>query len=539
MSILINLGKSIIRGWRGYLLAVALVALATWLKHLAEPDIIPTDVPILYLLAIVPTAIFFGFGPSILVAVLSLLAYDYYFVPPYHEFSTNIMAVPILGIFLAVAILISYLASNLRRKNLIAEKEIAARKRSETELLKYQDSLEDLVKQRTAELEKANLALQQEIARCKQTEEALRDSQQRWATTLESIGDAVLATDAEGQVEFMNSVAERLTGWNLREAFGQPSGVVFHIINEKTRQKVDSPISRVLQEGAACGLANHTLLVRKDGTELPIDDSGAPIITPDEEITGVVLVFRDISDRKRAEEALQKYTHDLEEANRELESFSYSVSHDLRAPLRGIDGFSNALMEDYTDKLDEQAKDFLTRIRQSTQLMGRLIDDMLTLSRINRVEMHPDKVNLSEMVLSIAEELKRSQSDRAAEFTIPPNIIACGDRALLDALLRNLLENAWKFTGKSPVSKIEFGVLNQNEERIYYIRDNGVGFDMKYSDKLFKPFSRLHSQEEYPGTGIGLANVLRIVHRHGGRVWSEGEPGKGAAFFFTLGQKSL
>jgi PAS domain S-box-containing protein len=536
MSILIRLGRSIIRDWRGYLLAVALVILATWLKYLAQPDLIPADVPILYLLAIVPIAVFFGFGPSILVAVLSLLAYDYFFIPPLHEISVNIMAAPILGIFLAVALLFSYLASNLRRKNLIANEEIAARKQSQEELVKYQNSLEDLVKHRTAELEKANVALQNEIARCKQTEEALRENQQRWATTLRSIGDAVMATDAAGQVVFMNAVAEKLTGWSLREAFGQPSGNVFHIINEKTRQKVDSPIARVLQEGTACGLANHTLLVRKDGTELPIDDSGAPIIMPDEEITGVVLVFRDITARKQTEEALQKYTRNLEEANRELESFSYSVSHDLRAPLRGIDGFSAALMEDYADKLDEQANDFLTRIRQSSQLMGRLIDDMLTLSRISRAEMHPDKVDLSEMVLSITEELKRSQPKRAAEFIIAPDITACGDRALVDALLRNLLENAWKYTSKCPQTRIEFGLIQDDSGPVYFIRDNGVGFDMKYSDKLFKPFSRLHSQEEYPGTGIGLANVLRIVRRHGGRVWAESEEGKGAEFYFTLGK---
>jgi PAS domain S-box-containing protein len=534
MSLLNRLGRSLGHDWRGYLLAIILVAVATWLKHLAEPDIIPKNVPILYLLAIVPTAIFFGLGPSILVSVLSLLAYDYYFLSPVHQFSFNISEAPILGIFLSVGILFSILASNLRSKNLIANQEIAARKKTEAELLKYQSQLEDLVKQRTAALEATNSALQNEIFRCKQTEAALRESQQRWATTLESIGDGVMATDSVGQVVFMNSVAVRLTGWSLAEAFGQPSDNVFHIINENTRQKVDSPISRVLREGSVCGLANHTLLVRRDGTELPIDDSGAPIITPDEKITGVVLVFRDISARKRAEEALQQYTRDLEAANRELESFSYSVSHDLRAPLRGIDGFSNALMEDYAGKLDEQAKEYLTRIRQSAQLMGQLIDGMLTLSRVNRVEMHPDKVDLSQIICSIAEELKRSQPERTAEFIIAPNITDYGDRALLDALLRNLLENAWKFTEKRPHTLIEFGLKQGAGGPVYFVRDNGIGFDMKYSDKLFKPFSRLHSQEEYSGSGIGLANVFRIVRRHGGQVWAEGEAGKGATFFFTL-----
>jgi PAS domain S-box-containing protein len=331
-------------------------------------------------------------------------------------------------------------------------------------------------------------------------------------------------------------LSEKLTGWDLREASGQPSEKIFNIINEKSRQQADSPIARVLREGTVCGLANHTLLVRKDGTELPIDDSGAPIKTPDEKIIGVVLVFRDISDRKRAEESRQQHTRDLEEANKELESFSYSVSHDLRAPLRGIDGFSNALLEDYASKLDEQGKDFLNRIRQSSQLMGQLIDDMLKLSRINRAEMHPDKVDLSGIALSISEELRRSKPERAAEFIIAPHVIAYGDRALLDALLRNLLENAWKFTCKCQLTRIEFGLSRGDDGAVYFIKDNGIGFDMKYSDKLFKPFTRLHVQEEYPGTGIGLANVLRIIQRHRGRVWAEGDPGKGAAFYFTLGK---
>ena len=224
----------------------------------------------------------------------------------------------------------------------------------------------------------------------------------------------------------------------------------------------------------------------------------------------------------------------MKHANKELESFSYSVSHDLRAPLRGIDGFSNALLEDYGDKLDENAQDYLNRIRKSSHLMSQLIDGMLQISRISRVDMHLDKVDLSAIVRPIVEEMKQSKPERNAEFAISPEIVVIGDKVLLEALMRNLLENAWKFTAKCQQTMIEFGMTLKENLPVYYVRDNGIGFDMKYGDKLFIPFSRLHSRDDFPGTGIGLANVQRIIHRHGGRIWAEGEVGKGATFYFTL-----
>lgn len=234
------------------------------------------------------------------------------------------------------------------------------------------------------------------------------------------------------------------------------------------------------------------------------------------------------------ERRVAERTAQLEAANKEMESFSYSVSHDLRAPLRSIDGFSQALLEDYADRLDEDGNNCLKRIRAATQRMGELIDDMLNLSRVTRKGMRLETVDLSAMAQAIAAELRRSQSERQVEFVVADGMVADGDAGLLKVALENLLGNAWKFSGKRAQSKIEFGTTGHNGNAAYYVRDNGAGFDMAYADKLFGAFQRLHDQSEFSGTGIGLATVQRIVHRHGGQVWAEGEVKKGATFNFTL-----
>ncbi len=239
--------------------------------------------------------------------------------------------------------------------------------------------------------------------------------------------------------------------------------------------------------------------------------------------------------RIRATEETQIANRELAIVNKELESFSYSVSHDLRAPLRSMDGFSKILLENYSDKLDEQGKDYLQRVRSATQRMGRLIDDILSLSRVIRNEMKHELVDLSSLVESITTELQKSQPERQIEFITAPGVTANGDAGLLRILLENLLGNAWKYTGKHPKAIIEFGVTQVGSEEAFFIRDDGAGFDMAHTDKLFGMFQRLHSDDEFPGTGIGLATVQRIVHRHSGQVWAEGEVEKGATFYFTLG----
>jgi signal transduction histidine kinase len=225
---------------------------------------------------------------------------------------------------------------------------------------------------------------------------------------------------------------------------------------------------------------------------------------------------------------------DLLASNRELEAFSYSVSHDLRAPLRAIDGFSQAVMEDWGDKIGKQGKADLLRVRAATQRMGLLIDDLLTLARTSRSEMSHERVDLSSEAQEIVDQLQAGSPERAAKFTIAPGLVVEGDRGLLRVALENLLGNAWKFTSGKAQAVVELGAEQKNQETIYFVRDNGVGFDMKYIDKLFGPFQRLHNESDFPGTGVGLATVQRIVRRHGGRIWANAAVDQGSTFYFVL-----
>ena len=250
----------------------------------------------------------------------------------------------------------------------------------------------------------------------------------------------------------------------------------------------------------------------------------------------------EIVERLQAEQAvkslnqgLQRTVIELQAVNKELEAFSYSISHDLRAPLRSVDGFSQALLEDYYDILDAIGQDYLRRIRGSSQRMGQLIDDLLNLSRVTRSEIHLETVDLSLLASNICTELQHSQPEQHVDFEIQTGLVAQGDVRLLRVLLQNLLNNAWKFTSKHPHSRIEFGATKtESDIPVYFVRDDGAGFDMAYVNKLFAPFQRLHGMTEFPGNGIGLATVQRIVHRHGGRVWAQGFVEQGATFYFTL-----
>lgn len=225
---------------------------------------------------------------------------------------------------------------------------------------------------------------------------------------------------------------------------------------------------------------------------------------------------------------------ELERKNEELEAFCYSVSHDLRAPLRAIDGFSSALHEDYTDKLDGQALDYIKRVRAATQRMGELIDDLLALSRVGRAELHRDRVSLTEMARIVAADLARKESEQRVAIEIEEGLVVNADRNLMRIAIDNLLGNAWKFTSKSPAPRIEFRAERREGAIVYFVRDNGAGFDMEFAGKLFRPFQRLHRESDFPGTGIGLATVRRIIERHGGKVWAAGEVGNGATFYFSL-----
>jgi light-regulated signal transduction histidine kinase (bacteriophytochrome) len=232
---------------------------------------------------------------------------------------------------------------------------------------------------------------------------------------------------------------------------------------------------------------------------------------------------------------VEERTAQLEAANKELEAFAYSVSHDLRAPLRSIDGFGQALQEDYAAHLDGQGLDYLQRIRSASKRMGLLIDDLLELSRLSRGELRRQPLDLTAMARRVADEFQRAEPGRNVEWTVAEKLSASADERLLAAVLENLLGNAWKFTSRRKQAKIAFeSVVTPGGELAYRVKDNGAGFQMGHADKLFHAFQRLHTVQEFPGNGIGLATVQRIIHRHGGKVWAEGEPEKGAAFYFTL-----
>jgi PAS domain S-box-containing protein len=398
-----------------------------------------------------------------------------------------------------------------------------------------QDELEERVIERTKEL-------QQEISERERVEEALRASELRFRSVVQSANDAIILSDSLGTVIFWNKGAQAIFGYTEPEVLGQP---LPFLMPERYRDAHLKGLERyrLTQIPGIIGQTLELHGLRKDGSEFPLEISLATWKVGDEAFFSGIL--RDITERKRAEEEIYKLNKELEQrvlqrtaqleaANQELEAFAYSVSHDLRAPLRSIDGFSQVLLKNYLDKLDARGQHFLQRVRAASQRMGELIDDLLSLSRVTRMDLRHETVDLSALARTIAAELREAQPHRQVEFVIADGLTVQGDGRLLRVVLENLLGNAWKFTSTHPRARIEFATLQQGGEKVYVVRDDGVGFDMAYAEKLFRPFQRLHAVDEFEGTGIGLATVQRIIHRHGGRIWAEGAVDQGASICFTL-----
>ncbi|MGH7206591.1 MAG: PAS domain S-box protein [Nitrospiraceae bacterium] len=373
-------------------------------------------------------------------------------------------------------------------------------------------------------------------------QQAVRQSEERFRLLAEQVQDyAIILLDSTGVVQTWNAGAQRVTGYAAAEIIGQSMICLF-----TQEDRAAGTRETLLQTARTAGrVEDEGWRARKDGSRFWANVVLTALHDEAGQLCGFANVTRDLTERKRADEEIHRLnlaleqrvlerTAQLEAANKELESFSYSVSHDLRAPLRSIDGFSLALLEDCADKLDAQGKDYLRRVRDATQRMARLIDDLLNLARVTREDMRQERVDLSALARSISADLKKTQPDRKVTFAIAEGIVANGDAHLLRVALENLLGNAWKFTNKRPRTRIEFGVARQNGTSAYFVRDDGAGFDMTYAGKLFGAFQRLHSNKEFEGTGIGLATVKRVIRRHGGRVWAESKMGKGATFYFTL-----
>lgn len=338
---------------------------------------------------------------------------------------------------------------------------------------------------------------------------------------MDTMRDILMTMDTSGVIAEVNLATMRISGYGREELIGQPFSKFF-----TDTERAQSGIREVLEKGE---VANYGLtVITKDGRQVPVSYNATVLREPGGDITGILGSARDTT-------KVDKLIDDLRSTMAEFEAFSYSVSHDLRAPLRSIDGFSHALLDDYAGKLDAQGKDYLQHVCDGVKNMGKLIDAMLNLARISRAEMKPEKIDLSEMALRIAAELQKTDPKRQVEFIIEKGLVANGDARLLQVVLENLFANAWKFTGKKPVIRIELGALLQKDGKLaFFVRDNGAGFDMTYADKLFGVFQRLHSPTDFPGIGIGLATAQRIVRRHGGRIWAEGAVEQGATFYFTL-----
>ena len=363
------------------------------------------------------------------------------------------------------------------------------------------------------------------------TQALLEVSEARLRAIVDTAPDGIVVANSNGDIIQVNRSAEQMFGYPPAELLGRPVTV---LMPERFHVAYRAGLAHFLTTGEARLIGRITELagLRKDGREFPVELSLATSETLDGQIFSGIL--RDTSWRRQAERELVEKRVQLEATNKELEAFSYSVSHDLRAPLRSIQGFSQVLLEDCYDQLNEHGRDAVGRITAAIKRMERLIDALLALARVTRSEVHHDLVDLSALAHAVAGDLHRQEPKRPVRFVIQPDLAADGDAALLRVVIENLFSNAWKATARRARGRIEFGVRHEDGRRAFFVRDNGMGFDSTYTHKLFTAFQSLHRRMDFPGTGIGLATVQRIVSKHGGAVWAVGALDHGAVFYFTL-----
>lgn len=511
--------------WRCSAVALLTVAAALGLNLLAWPVLSPNVFP-LFLGAVILSARYGGLGPALLATVLTTLLSDYFFLEPQTVFTRGTL--PRLVVFILVAVLVSTLTAATRRA---AER---------LELLHTIDRA-ILAAHSSEAIAQAALGQLCTLVACWRVGLSLFDVRAQQGV--------VVATVGRGAARFPAGTHVPLAAYGARDLAALQAGQTYVVEDVRTCSPLPDTVQALREEGLRA-YARVPLVWQGQllgALNLWVDRPGG--FAPER-----LAMAREVADQlavaiqyARLHEQVQRYAAELEgrvaertaelaAANRELESFSAAVSHDLRAPVRSIDGFSRALLEDYAGALDEQGQDYLRRICAATRRMAEMIDALLLLSRVTRAELQRGAVDLSAMARAVAAELQRQEPARQVAFVIAEGLTATGDARLVRLVVENLLSNAWKFTAKQPAAEIAFGALAPPEgPPVFFVRDNGTGFDMAYADKLFGAFQRLHGASEFPGTGIGLATVQRIVHRHGGRIWAEGTVDQGATFYFTLG----
>jgi PAS domain S-box-containing protein len=447
----------------------------------------------LFLFSIAITVWYAGLGPAVLAVLLSSLAFNYFFTEPRYTFYVAHADIPYYVVFILFALLLTWFST--------------VRRQAELQLLQSRDKLEKEVAERT---QQANL--------------------------LNMTHDTIIARDMSDSITFWNRGAEELYGWPWQEVIGKNSQQLLQV-------ECPIPLEDIRAELLRTGRWEGELRKKKaDGSGVVVasrwslhkDEIGRPL--------AILETNNDISERKRREEEIRKLneelgkrTTELEASNKELEAFAYSVSHDLRAPLRHMVGFTELLQKNVSSILDEKSLRYMTTILEAAKRMGALIDDLLSFSRIGRAETRQRMVSLEDLVKEVLSELLRETGGRNISWRIDPLPDTYGDRSMLRLALVNLISNALKFTRTRPQAVIEIGCLDNKEDGVVvFVRDNGVGFDMKYAHKLFGVFQRLHQSRTFEGTGIGLATVQRIIQRHGGSVWAEGMVDQGATFFFSV-----